>query len=796
MGTAGIAPDHRGATARRQARGRTVAIGVIGAMVFVGGVGLFLAFGNPAYQQDESSHVGYSLSLRQGVLPSIDTRVPTDGGGEFLKAALSRSYPFSNPDIHVANNPPFPYLVALPLTEVTTRLGVPGGPLLALRLLNLAGSVAAIGLAFLLGRELSGGKDFVGLVTAGLLSGVIGIAIVSATANVDGPAFAATTGVTWALARFARTRATRDATWLGLWCAGAAAVRPMSLVYAAVAGVLALFLGWRARGSSSIVPLTIRLAVPTVVLTGWFYLLNIGRYGDFTGSQALADKLGLRTGPSLFHLLTGPQPFVQTLTYLVSEVYGRSPWWLYSGAREYLVTALAVALLAGAITLSVRSSRTMTKRAGEQTDEIAVESEVDRTERSGLVPGSLDLRHDPRRRSDGADRATRTWRWRRPPAVPPAGAPDRRGGGGADHDPNQPMACRARCRRIRHRTDHAHPRRRKPAIARSQLLPPTAPGLADRAAVSWTQRGPRNRRRGRPAGGTGAHGVDERGSRRRVQSESDTSILGFGIHDRTRARWPGDHRHRRIPWYREGPRDRLRRPGCHRRLRRPFRARDRQRSPRHDRRDRRGHHRVGRPGGRDAVRHRRRGRSARAGRTDDPAVRPHRLSHEQCDGPDPRDVRRVDRRDVGRVDEGQRAEPLPADQAGRAVHDRAGRREHHQHVVAWRRPRGDAVHAARLRDLLGRQGRDGAIHHRAGSGARRPRHHRQRAAARCGQDRAHRPGVRRGPRLDRVERAGVRGPRGDVPQSADRDRLHRADRRRRGVRDQLAVGRLRDRPPV
>ena len=50
-------------------------------------------------------------------------------------------------------------------------------------------------------------------------------------------------------------------------------------------------------------------------------------------------------------------------------------------------------------------------------------------------------------------------------------------------------------------------------------------------------------------------------------------------------------------------------------------------------------------------------------------------------------VRRVDRRDVGRVDAGQRPQPLPAHQARRAAHDRAGRREHREHVVARRRPR-------------------------------------------------------------------------------------------------------------
>lgn len=345
------------ADAMRRPFRRTVTAGLIGALLLVGGVGLFLAVGNPPYQQDESSHVGYVLALREGDLPSLETPVPTAGGGDLLKLALQRPYPFSQRTIHIANNPPFPYLAALPFAEITSRLDVPGGPLLGVRLLDVAGATVAIGMAFLLGRELGGDNDFLGLTTAGFVAGVMGIPIVSAAANIDGIAFAATTGVTWALARFARTRSTRSATVLGLWCAGAAAVRPMSLVFAAVAGALALVLAWQAVGARRILPLAVRLAGPTVVLTGWFYVVNVARYGDFTGSAAVFDQQGIHGGPGLIDVLWSPGPFVQTLTYLSTEVYGRSPWWLYSGPRPYLIAALAVIVLGVAIALSMRSSR-------------------------------------------------------------------------------------------------------------------------------------------------------------------------------------------------------------------------------------------------------------------------------------------------------------------------------------------------------------------------------------------------------------------------------------------------------
>jgi hypothetical protein len=341
---------------------RLVVVGVAGALVFVAAVSGYLAMIQGPYQQDESSHVGYALSLRQGDLPSIRSPVPTEGGGEHLGIALSRPWPFSDPDVHVANNPPFVYLASLPFAEFGIRTQITDAPLLALRLVDLAGAVAAVAVAYLLGRELSGGNRFVGCVTAGLLSSVIAVSLLSSVANLDGPALAATTGVTWMTARFARTRALRDATLLGLWCAGAAAVRPMALVYAAVAGAMALFLGLRARGGSAFVPLVTRLAGPTILLTGWFYALNWHRYGDLTGSDALFDKFDLQPGRSLFDLLTSPDVSVEPFAYLVTEVYGRSPWWEYHGFRHYLIATVAAGAVITAIVLAARSARSPRRR--------------------------------------------------------------------------------------------------------------------------------------------------------------------------------------------------------------------------------------------------------------------------------------------------------------------------------------------------------------------------------------------------------------------------------------------------
>jgi hypothetical protein len=92
-------------------------------------------------------------------------------------------------------------------------------------------------------------------------------------------------------------------------------------------------------------------------LTGWFYALNLHRYGDATGSDALFDKFGLVGGRSLFDLLTSADVSVEPFAYLVTEVYGRSPWWDYRGFRHYLIAAVAAGVVITAVVLAARSSR-------------------------------------------------------------------------------------------------------------------------------------------------------------------------------------------------------------------------------------------------------------------------------------------------------------------------------------------------------------------------------------------------------------------------------------------------------
>jgi hypothetical protein len=92
-----------------------------------------------------------------------------------------------------------------------------------------------------------------------------------------------------------------------------------------------------------------------VLLTGWFYAWNWHRFGSFAGPYAEVDTSGVESD-SLFGLLTGPEVSVEPFAYLVTEVYGRNPWWQYNGLRHYLITAIAVGVVLAAIVMAARSS--------------------------------------------------------------------------------------------------------------------------------------------------------------------------------------------------------------------------------------------------------------------------------------------------------------------------------------------------------------------------------------------------------------------------------------------------------
>lgn len=293
---------------RRLLGGRAALIGVIGALLLLAGTGLYQALITPPYRFiDEQAHAGYVLAIQRGQLPTIDSPIDQDAGGTALRTRLE-SEPLPRHDVWVANNPPAAYVVAAAPAALTRALGLPGGPLLGLRLANLAGALGAVALTYLLARDLADGNRTVGLVAAGLAAAMPHLGFVSAIGFTDGLSLLATTGVLVWLARVCGAGPggwgdRRSVQLLGLWLAVAASARPMAMVLALAAGVVAIGVIWWRRSTPPLWSLA-WLALPPTLAAGWFYALNVHRYGDPTGSSALFDKFGRQSTSTLWDSLS------------------------------------------------------------------------------------------------------------------------------------------------------------------------------------------------------------------------------------------------------------------------------------------------------------------------------------------------------------------------------------------------------------------------------------------------------------------------------------------------------------
>ncbi|WP_421120558.1 hypothetical protein ACE2AJ_04390 [Aquihabitans daechungensis] len=293
---------------RQAFTGRAAAIGVLGAVLLLAGGSLYQSLITPPYRFiDEQAHAGYVLAIQDGRLPTIDTPIDQASAGPALRTRLAGE-PERRRDVWVANNPPLTYLLASGPSAATRALGLPGGPLLGLRLVNIAAVAGAVVLSYLLGRDLAGGDRTVGLVAAGLVAAAPHLGFVASLGFNDGVAILTTTAVLLGLARVAGARPASISPeaairWLGVSCLLAALARPMSLVMAVVAAVLGLIVIWWRRTAPLGWSLA-WLAGPSVVGAGWFYVLNVVRYGDPTGSQALFDKFLREPSGTLWSALT------------------------------------------------------------------------------------------------------------------------------------------------------------------------------------------------------------------------------------------------------------------------------------------------------------------------------------------------------------------------------------------------------------------------------------------------------------------------------------------------------------
>ncbi|HEX6074453.1 MAG TPA: hypothetical protein VFZ32_04205, partial [Micromonosporaceae bacterium] len=268
----------------------SVALALLSLVSF--GISLRFAFAMPPLSGwDETAHAGYAIELMRGNLPRIDTWV-VDDHRRFPQ--LSDAVAGWNPrgrQVWVANHPPLYYLLAVPFIALADWLQMPGAGLLAMRVLNAAGTAGSVAVVGLVARELVGRRSVM-LLAAVLAASAGTLALQGGYGYNDGvAALAGGIALLLGVRLLRRGPSVRRLTTLALAATVAAGMKAPNLVTvaacAAMAGAAVLVhrpsrhLVVRALGACAYVG-----GAPALAF-GWFYLRNLRLYGDLTGADVL-----------------------------------------------------------------------------------------------------------------------------------------------------------------------------------------------------------------------------------------------------------------------------------------------------------------------------------------------------------------------------------------------------------------------------------------------------------------------------------------------------------------------------
>lgn len=250
----------------------------------------------PLWEADERSHAAYALSLMLGELPTIDTQVVDDPDRFPAISASLAGQDTAHRDIWTANHPPLYYLISLPFVAGADALGVPDAGLLAMRILNAVGFAAALYLVGLIARELVPTRPVIWVLATVVALSCGTVTHLGGFIYNDGLGVAfSSLAILLALRILIRgpSRARLISVMLAATAAAATRVSGILTVVVCCAAVVLTGLHdrhpdrWpRAIGRAAMV------AVVPAASIGWFYLRNIGLYGDISASAALLAKFG------------------------------------------------------------------------------------------------------------------------------------------------------------------------------------------------------------------------------------------------------------------------------------------------------------------------------------------------------------------------------------------------------------------------------------------------------------------------------------------------------------------------
>lgn len=287
--------------------------GTIGLLLVYLSLAALYTAGSPLFfRADESSNVGYAISLYSGTLPTFETPIPTH---DFPRLAQRLQHDVDIGHDHrvtiwTANHPPLFYtLVGAPL-----RTGLDSGyPIVGLWVakgMNVLAGGGVIIATVALARAMAPTRPQVALV-AGAWITMIPL-LISEPAGLYND-FVAALSATGALAAGAAL-ATKGRTWPRLfaaaaWGSVAALTRVSGLLFVAVACALAALAVFKIPHLSiferiqRLITGTGIIVVAVTTSSAWFYWRNISLYGDISGATVARNRLGMESHQSVWEVL-------------------------------------------------------------------------------------------------------------------------------------------------------------------------------------------------------------------------------------------------------------------------------------------------------------------------------------------------------------------------------------------------------------------------------------------------------------------------------------------------------------
>lgn len=247
----------------------------------------------PFRAADEQAHYGYALSLAQGDLPTIDTRIPPSSSPELLQRLIDDPNP-SKSNVWVANHPPLFALLGAAPAALGEATGNPRLGLVGVRMISVLVGAAAVALTGQLAGVLVPHRPRVAVIAASLVATLPLVTHVSGFAYNDALGMATATGALWAGALALRRGPTRGVVVAVSVTGVLAALSRASALPAAALAIASLCLAAGLAAPPRLLPrlraALVAALVPGLTVTAsaaWFYVRNILLYGGPTAADYL-----------------------------------------------------------------------------------------------------------------------------------------------------------------------------------------------------------------------------------------------------------------------------------------------------------------------------------------------------------------------------------------------------------------------------------------------------------------------------------------------------------------------------